>query len=154
VIATTSVRATIATMNDDHAAAVLGSLYALAAAVINDDADAVVLLATELTPAQRLDLPEAAVAVAASCISNTSDGDDPFSDPDMASVHPSLRRAIDVVLTGEHPGPITFDTHDDVIEASVRAVAQTWLWMTGGDAQSAAVIARQHCARLIRYRER
>lgn len=154
MIATTGERATIATMKDDHATAVLGSLYALAAAVINDDADAVVLLATELTPAQRLDLPEAAVAVAASCISNTSDGADPFSDPDMALVHPSLRRAIDVVLTGEHPGPITFGVGDDVIQASVRAVAQTWLWMTGGDAANAAVIARRHCARLVRYRER
>lgn len=140
-------------MKDDLATRVLGQLYALAAAIINDDPPAERLLASEMTDDEREHILEAAVAVSASCIGRTTNGDDPFSDPGMASIHPMLRDAIEVVLAGGRPERIVIARDEDPVTAAENAVAATWLWSAGGDRETAATIARQHCARLVHYRE-
>jgi len=153
LIAAAPTHSTLYRVKDDLATRILGQLYALAAAVINDDAPAELLLASEVTDEERNHILEAAVAVSASCIERTVNGNDPFSDPGMATIHPVLRDAIETVLDRGRPGRVILGLHEDAVMLAKTAVARTWLWSAGGDREAAMVIARQHCARLVHYRE-
>jgi len=139
--------------NADLSFAVLGHLYALAAARLNGDLEAVELIRDEVRPMHASVMPEAAVAVAYTTI-RQADGDARVLDEaPLRGLTDPVKRALTHVLEGWPPEFITLEAEDPV-ETAIRTVVATWLWACDGDADAAATMARTYCARLVLYRER
>lgn len=85
----------------ERAADVLGHLYALAAAHISGDQDAVAILLEDVPAATQQVLPEAALAIAYTSIRMFRNGDDPFDDPLVTVLPQWMLDTLASVLGGE-----------------------------------------------------
>jgi len=135
-----------------RAAEVLGHLYALAAAHISGDRGAVELILEDVPVATREVMPEAAIAIAYTSVRMFPDHDDPFEDPQVASLPSWVLEALVSVLDGNAPDFIPLHGGDPV-EAAIRTVGAFWLWAARGERQEALRIARHHCAHMALYRD-
>jgi hypothetical protein len=136
----------------ERAADVLGHLYALAAAHISGDQNAVTIILEDVPAATRQVLPEAALAIAYTSVRMFRNGDDPFDDPLVAVLPPWILDTLASVLGGEPPDLIPLHEGDPV-DASIRTVGAFWLWAAYGEQQEALRIARRHCANMVLYRD-
>lgn len=136
----------------ERAIEVLGHLYALAAAHISGDPDAVTLILEHVPASARQVMPEAAIAIAYTSVRTFRDGDDPFEDPMVAALPAWILDTLASVLEGEAPGFVTVHS-DDPVDAAVRTVGAFWLWAAQGEPEQALRIARRHCANMVLYRD-
>lgn len=136
----------------ERAADVLGHLYALAAAHISGDQDAVAILLEDVPAATQQVLPEAALAIAYTSIRMFRNGDDPFDDPLVTVLPQWMLDTLASVLGGE-PLDLISLYEGDPVDVSVRTVGAFWLWAAYGEQQEALRIARRHCANMVLYRD-
>jgi hypothetical protein len=137
----------------DRAAEVLGHLYALAAAHISGDRDAMRILLEDVPAEETSVMPEAAIAIAYTSVQKFRDGDDPFDDPLVSSIPPAMLGALTAVLEGDAPDFVEL-RGVDAVDAAVRTVGAIWTWAAYGEREEALRIARWHCANMVLYRAR
>lgn len=136
----------------ERAAEVLGHLYALAAAHISGDPDAVSLILEDVTAEARHVMPEAAIAIAYTSVRMFRTGDDPFEDPLVAALPSWMLDTLASILEGA--GPEFVPVHPgDPVDAAIRTVGAFWLWAAHGEQDRALRIARRHCANMVLYRD-
>lgn len=136
------------------ASTILGHLYALGAARICGDREAISLIREGILDAEEAFLPPAAVAVAYSCVQSAGRGDDPFADERVARLNPLMLDAIRSTLDGCAPDVVVPLNGEDPVEVSTDIVASFWRWSAGWDDDEALRIARRHCANMVLYQAR
>ena len=134
----------------EYSLRILGLLYAMAAAELNDDREARDLLRSDLERREEEHFPEAAVAVAASAVHSI--GLAALSDPMLDAVPDGIMQVLTNFLRGERPGEVVLDEDEDPVDSAVRTVALCWSWKADGDEEAAREIARQHCMRMELYK--
>jgi len=129
---------------------ILGLLYAMVAAELNEDDEATALLASELELRERDHFPEAAVAIAAAALHRS--GTWPLPDHVRSSIPHGMLAVIEGLLRGEHPVEVRLEPNEDPVSSAVRTVAACWSWYVDGDSDAARELARQHCVRMSLFR--
>jgi hypothetical protein len=129
---------------------ILGLLYAMTAAELNDDAEAGAMLRAGLEQREEEHFPEAAVAIAAAALHRGGYWDP--DDPTFAIIPHGIRDVIERLLSGEHPGEVRLEPEEDPVVAAVRTVAACWSWYVGGNVEAARELARQHCVRMSMFK--
>lgn len=136
------------------ASKILGHLYALGAARICGDREAILLIREGMRDEEEAFLPAAAVAVAYSCVRAAGRGDDPFADERVARLNPTMLDAVRSVIDGCTPDIFMLADGEDPVEVSTDTVALFWQWSADWDDEEALRIARRHCANMVLYRAR
>lgn len=138
-------------MRSEQAEEILGALYALSAGVLNDDIEGLAVLASEFDDDWLETLPTATLAVISSCVINTTENG--TADNGLANLRlPSfLAGPLREVLAGR-PTEVVARPGTDIVAACSRAVADAWLWASGGDREKALEIAHDHCRLLAKRR--
>lgn len=129
---------------------ILGLLYAMVAAELNEDQEASALLASELELREREHFPEAAVAIAAAALHRS--GGWPLPDHVRSSIPVGMLTVIESLLQGDRPTEVRLEPDEDPVTAAVRTVAACWSWYVDGDTVAARELARQHCVRMSLFR--
>lgn len=129
---------------------IIGLLYAMAAAELNDDHEATALLRGELEERESEHFPEAAVAIAAAALHRS--GYWSSDAPELQAVPRTMMDVIEKLLDGERPGEVRLEAEEDPVVAAVRTVAVCWSWYVGGDLNAARELARQHCMRMSMFK--
>jgi hypothetical protein len=137
----------------ERAAEALGHLYALAAAHISEDRDAMRILLEDVPPAVANVMPEAAIAIAYTSVQKFRDGDNLFDDPVVSSIPSTMLGALTSVLEGDAPDFVELHG-EDAVDSAVRTVGAIWTWAAYGEQEAALRIARWHCANMVLYRDR
>lgn len=134
------------------ASTILAHLYALGAARICEDPEAVSIIRESIRDEEEAFLPAAAVAVAYSCVQASQRSDDPFSDERIGALHPLMTAAIAAVLHGAAADIFILEDGEDPVEVAAETVASFWNWSAEWDTEEALRIARRHCANMAVYR--